>query len=138
MVVDLSLQEHLNELKKRIELWKKQESIDFNDFAKEIETRDKIMHNMLVAIQSVIDIGDDLIRIKNLEMPSSYKEIFDILGKHNLIDKGLTREMAFLAGFRNVLVHLYWKIDLKKVHAVLRSKRTYLEEFYEKAVKFIK
>lgn len=138
MVADLSLQEHLNELKERIKLWKKQETIDFNDFAKEIETRDKVMHNMLVAIQSIIDMGDDLIRIKNFEMPSSYKEIFDILGKHDLIDKGLTKEMAFLAGFRNVLVHLYWKIDLKKVYRVLKTKRAYLEKFYEKAVKFVK
>ncbi|MEM2933276.1 MAG: HepT-like ribonuclease domain-containing protein [Candidatus Pacearchaeota archaeon] len=97
-MVDLLLQEHLAELKQRLELWQKHEKTQFKEFLEDIEVRDKIMHNMLIAIQSAIDIGEDLIRLKNLEIPSTYKDIFIILEKHNIIEKPLAQELERLAG----------------------------------------
>jgi len=130
--------EHLKELKKNLLRWEIYEGISLKGFLTDIDKQNMVMHCMLKTIQSAIDVGDDIIRIKDLEMPSSYKEIFDILERHNLIDKKLSSELVFLAGFRNVLVHLYWKIDLKKVHRVLKTKRIYLKRFYEKTFKSLK
>lgn len=129
--MDVIIQEYVNELKRRLGLWKKQEKISYKEFKENIEKRDMIMHNMLLAIQSAIDIGNELIKKNNLEIPSSYKDIFAILGKNKIINKDLTKQLEFLAGFRNVLVHLYWKIDLKRVYLVLKRKRKILEKFYK-------
>lgn len=132
MITDLSLQEHLAELKQRLELWKKYEKTQLKEFLEDIEVKDKIMHNMLIAIQSAIDAGDDIIRLKHLEMPSTYKEIFIILKKHRILERALAKKLENLAGFRNVLVHLYRKIRFKEVYSVLKTKRKVLEAFYKK------
>lgn len=88
-----------------------------------------VFHGMLKAIQATIDLGNDLITEKKLEEPSTYKEIFLILERANFLDKRLARELSSLVGFRNVLVHLYWKVNLKKVYRILKTKDRILEQF---------
>ena len=49
--------------------------------------------------------------------------------KHNIIDEELSEELKKLAGFRNVLVHIYYDIDLNRVYEVLISGRKNIEKF---------
>ena len=42
--------------------------------------------------------------------------------------------MSDLAGFRNVLVHIYWGVDLAQVHGVLMAELKTLREFKELVV----
>ena len=37
-------------------------------------------------VNSAIDLGNEIISAKKLEMPQSYKEIFEILANNKLID----------------------------------------------------
>ncbi|MEM5828012.1 MAG: DUF86 domain-containing protein [Candidatus Aenigmatarchaeota archaeon] len=120
---------YLKELVKNLEKWKQYEKISEEEFLSNEDYQNMIMHCILRAIQASIDIGNEIIRMKNFREPSSYKEIFEILYEKKVIGKDLKEELKFLAGFRNVLVHLYLEIDLKKVYKILKTKREILEEF---------
>ncbi len=130
--------EHVKELRKSLERWKVYEEISFEEFSSDIDKQNMIFHGMLRAIQAAIDIGNDIIAMKNLEEPTSYKEIFIILSNAKIIDKKLAKELSSLAGFRNVLVHLYYKIDLKRAYHILKTKRKVLERFLKSITKKIK
>ena len=132
------IKEYVKELERRLNIWEQQEKISFKHFMDNTEKRDMIMYNMLVCIQSVIDIGSEIIKEKNLETPSSYKEIFDILRRHKLLTKDIAEDLEKLAGFRNVLAHLYWKIDFRRVYLTLKFKRKILEDFYKHIIKRIR
>ncbi|BFI73533.1 DUF86 domain-containing protein [Nanoarchaeota archaeon] len=123
------IKEHIKELIKGLKQWEKYEKIDKNKFLSDEDTQNMVMYGMLRTIQSMIDIGNDIIEIFNFEEPSTYKEIFEILKKHNIIDEELSEELKKLAGFRNVLVHIYYDIDLNKVYEVLISGRNNIEKF---------
>ena len=76
-------------------------------------------------INGAIKIGEEVISLKRLGFPSSYKEIFGILEKNKIISGQLSREMAGLVVYRNMFAHQYWSFSekdvwkaLKKVHAV--------------------
>ncbi|HDJ96613.1 MAG TPA: DUF86 domain-containing protein, partial [Candidatus Aenigmarchaeota archaeon] len=69
--------------------------------------------------------------------PSTYAEIFSILFKNKLISKPLSIEMQKLARFRNVLVHFYWDLRLRKVYQVLKKKDVVLERFYRVVKKLL-
>jgi uncharacterized protein YutE (UPF0331/DUF86 family) len=84
---------------------------------------------MLVSIQATIDITSHLIAEKGLSKPATYRESFEILGKSGLIDEELASELSDLAGFRNVLVHVYWGLDLEEVYGVLQNDLRVLRAF---------
>jgi len=76
------VEEHLKELKKYLDVWKRyKKEVKFWDFYENIDVQNMVLHCMFVAIQSAIDVANDIIVMKNLEEPSTYKESFEILRK---------------------------------------------------------
>ena len=60
-----------------------------------------VLHAMLVATQSSIDISNHLIAENKLKKPFTYREAFEILNESGLISLPLSESMSVLAGFRN-------------------------------------
>jgi uncharacterized protein YutE (UPF0331/DUF86 family) len=119
----------IEELRRRIEKWKEDEKVSFEIFRKDLDKQNSICYNMLIAIQTAIDLGNLIIEKKKLRVASTYAEIFEILEEGRIIDRKLAKQLSSLARFRNVLAHLYWKIDYKKVYKILKLGRKVLEKF---------
>jgi uncharacterized protein YutE (UPF0331/DUF86 family) len=123
------INEYIKELIKALKQWERYEKIKKEEFLSNEDIQNMVFHGMLRAIQATIDIGNSIIEIFDFEEPSTYKEIFEILKRHNIINEELAERLKRLAGFRNVLVHLYYDIDLNRVYEVLINERKTLEEF---------
>lgn len=132
------LREHLKELTKAISAWERYEKTTLNEFLRDEDKQNMIFHGMLRGIQAAIDIGNDIIAMKNLEEPSTYKEIFEILERNKIISSSLAFQLSTLAGFRNALVHIYWKVDTKRAHKILRTKKKPLKQFHKICLKYLK
>lgn len=52
-------------------------------------------------------------------MPFQFKAARGRL-RAGVIDAALTGRLRQMARFRNLLVHMYWKVDYGKVHAILQ------------------
>jgi len=117
----------IKELERRVEKWKEDEKISYENFINNIEKQNAICYNMMISIQCLIDLGNIIIEKKGYEVASTYAEVFEILNRHKIIKKDLAKELSFLARFRNVLAHVYWSIDYEKVYNVLKTKRKILE-----------
>ncbi len=74
-----------------------------------------------------------IIAERKLRRPNTYRETFEILAENNIISNNLASQLSDLAGFRNVIVHIYWEIDLEEVYNVLQEDLQYLEVFYSLA-----
>ncbi|WP_143727287.1 DUF86 domain-containing protein, partial [Methanoculleus chikugoensis] len=61
--------------------------------------------------------------------PFTYRETFEVLAGEGVIPEPLARDLSNLAGFRNVLVHIYWNLDLKQVYAILQHDLAVLRTF---------
>lgn len=88
-----------------------------------------VLHAMLVSIQSSIDIATEIIGMKGLRRPASYRDTFGILAEEGILSLDLARPLSDLAGFRNVLVHIYWDLDLAQVYGILQRDLPLLQEF---------
>ncbi|MHC1626259.1 MAG: type VII toxin-antitoxin system HepT family RNase toxin, partial [Methanoculleaceae archaeon] len=84
---------------------------------------------MLLSIQSAIDIATDVIAEERLRKPFTYRETFEVLAEEGIIPGSLARDLSNLAGFRKVLVHIYWGMDLKQVYAILQHDLAVLRAF---------
>jgi len=62
--------------------------------------RNMVLHAMLLAIQSAIDIATEVIVLKGYKRPASYRETFGILEANGILTRDLARPLSNLAGFR--------------------------------------
>lgn len=130
--------DHLRELEQAMSDWERYQSISLKELKTDRDKRNMVLHAMLVAIQATIDIANHLIAERSLRKPSTYRESFEILSDEGVIPTELANSLSDLAGFRNVLVHIYWGLDLDEVHGVLVSELKNLREFRERAVEEVK
>lgn len=71
--------------------------------------------------QATIDFAEALISYLNLRTPSTYGEIFEILGEQKLISKEMVLKMKKMTGFRNILAHAYGEVNLDIMLEVLKK-----------------
>ncbi len=103
----------------------KPESLD-NDF----DVQDVYILNLQRAIQATIDISNIIIKEYNLDLPANYKNGFEILKKFNFIDNDIKEKMIKMAGFRNIAVHNYEKLNLDILKSILVNNIDDFEVFY--------
>jgi uncharacterized protein YutE (UPF0331/DUF86 family) len=117
-----TLEKYLDELKKYQNLSQEQLKSDLGELW-------KVEHGLQLAIECILDIGNHVITEERLGTPQSYHEIVELLGEKRVIPAELANEMAGIAGFRNILIHEYLKVDAQKVHENLQKGPAQFERF---------
>jgi len=112
---------HLRELSESLEDWRRYQCISIEELRMDRDKRNMVLHALLISIQSAIDIATYVIAENGLKKPSTYRETFEILEEAQIIPEDLANDLSDLAGFRNVLVHIYWELDLDVVYGILRN-----------------
>ena len=101
--------------------WERYRSIPLTELRTDRDKRNMVLHALLVSIQASIDIANHLIAASGSRRPETYRESFAILCDEGLIPEDLGVRLSDLAGFRNVLVHLYCRLNLDEVYGVLQD-----------------
>lgn len=73
--------------------------------------RGALLHYLYLISDGCIALSELVIKKRDLRLPQSYAEAFDILGENQLLDPDFAYNFAAIAGFRNFLAHDYEKID---------------------------
>ncbi|MEA2054928.1 MAG: DUF86 domain-containing protein [Candidatus Thermoplasmatota archaeon] len=125
----MKLLSHLRELDEALKDWKRYQNISIEELKKDRDKRNMVLHAMLVSVQASIDIATYIIADKEFKKPSTCRETFEILANEEVISRELADKLADLAGFRNILVHIYWGLDIDEVYSILRKDLGTLETF---------
>ncbi len=73
-----------------------------------------------VAVQSAIDMGNRIIATEGYRKPETYRDTFSVLAETGLLTPELSDKLKDLAGFRNALVHFYWKFQRERLLRFLK------------------
>jgi uncharacterized protein YutE (UPF0331/DUF86 family) len=90
-----------------------------------------LQHYLLLAVETVLDLGSHVISSEGLEPPRSYADIFRVLRDEGLLSTELAERLMAMARFRNVLVHLYAEVDEERVLKILRASLGDLDSFVD-------
>ncbi len=94
--------------------------------------RGALLYYLYLLADSCISLAEVVIKYKNLRLPQSYQEAFDILGENGILEPEFSFAFAKIAGFRNFLAHDYEKIESKVICedtlSKLKDVRIYLEQ----------
>ncbi len=105
-----------------------------DDLKKDPTLRGAVERYLHLSTECVIDIAEIFIAELGLRKPEEYKESITILGEAGILPEEFAYYFAPIAGFRNILVHEYTKIDLAEVHRHLQKDLKDFDQFAEHIV----
>ena len=97
-------------------------NISAEEYTADWKTQRIVERTLQIAIETCLDVAEHVIADRRLRVPATYAEAFEILGEVGLLDPSLRDAMVRMAGFRNVLVHEYARINPGIVVDVLRHR----------------
>jgi len=78
-----------------------------------------LRYGLFESIQIIIDIACSFVAEKNLGIPQNYSECISLLISNKYLDKKLGERIIGTVGLRNLLVHEYGIIDVRKLYEYL-------------------
>jgi uncharacterized protein YutE (UPF0331/DUF86 family) len=90
-------------------------------FLADQDLQDIACYRLLVAIKAAIALCYHISARQSRKVPEEYAECFRLLGEAQVIQADLAEQLQLMAKFRNLLVHMYWKLDYNRVYDVLHK-----------------
>jgi uncharacterized protein YutE (UPF0331/DUF86 family) len=115
------IERRLSELNERLQRLEPLRTRPQSDFEADPYLRDITERNLEIAAQCCIDICHRIINLENARKPLDYYESFIILSEIGVLPIDFAKEIAPLAGLRNILVHEYLGIDWNHVYRNLQN-----------------
>ena len=94
---------------------KELQPLTYEEFARDYVVHAAVERHLQVAIQAALDIGSMILAELSAKPPKDYASIFPDMSKVGILPPDFADKLAGMARFRNVLVHLYVEVDLRKV-----------------------
>ncbi len=112
----------------RLELFKQKSK---EDFLNDRDAQDIAAYRLLVAIEAALSLCYHISAKRLKKVPEEYAECFQILSDAGIVSQELSDRLQKTARFRNMLIHMYWKVDYDIVYDVLQSDLDDLRSFSE-------
>jgi uncharacterized protein YutE (UPF0331/DUF86 family) len=93
---------------------------------------------LIVAVEAALDICNHLAARRGARSPEDYADCMAIMAEIGVIDHELKARMMQMARFRNLLVHLYARVDDGQVHRVIRENLSDLERYLASVGRYLK
>ena len=98
------------------------------DFKENFTKQDSVILNLERASQAAMDIAAHIIKVRNLGVPKSSKDLFEILYENGYITKEVSSNLKKMVAFRNIAVHSYQDLKIDIVVSVVKE---HLNDFRE-------
>ena len=102
---------------------------DLETFLKDVDRQEIISFNLHLAIENCTDLASHIISEEGFGVPGSASEMFYLLEENGFISHEITEKMIKAVGLRNLIVHEYTKIDLKRLYEIVQDDIKDLDKF---------
>jgi uncharacterized protein YutE (UPF0331/DUF86 family) len=93
---------------------------------------------LIVAAEAALDICNHLAARRGARSPEDYADCMAVLAEIGVISLALRDRLARMARFRNLLVHLYGRVDDRRVYGVIRDDLGDFEEYLSSVARYLK
>lgn len=90
--------------------------------------QDSIILTLQQACELAISLSVHVAKVKQLGIPQTNRDGFDLLAAANLLSSETAASMKRMVGFRNIAIHEYQKLNFKIVDSILEK---HLDDFIE-------
>ncbi|MGH9142689.1 MAG: type VII toxin-antitoxin system HepT family RNase toxin [Vicinamibacterales bacterium] len=104
-------------------------TLTVDEFIASQDTLDIACYRLLVAVEASLALCYHVSARQLRETPDDYPACFATLGRAGVIPGALAERLQRMARFRNLLVHVYWKIDYRQVYDIVQRDTADLRQF---------
>lgn len=101
----------------------------YEKFLADYKISDTALHNLVLGVEVVVDIGNHLLAEVYQMSADSYADVITKLAEAGVVPRAFADENADMARFRNLIIHEYGQIDLEKVYNYLQKAPDIFREF---------
>ncbi|HDL86315.1 MAG TPA: DUF86 domain-containing protein [Candidatus Acetothermia bacterium] len=120
------IEKHLEDMATRVAQLRTYQETSFEEFADDWQAIYAAERGLQTAIQNLIDIGAHILAGLGDSQWNEYREIPPRLARRHIIPESNVRNLQEMIGMRNILVHQYVEVDVKKIYVILRE---HLDDF---------
>jgi uncharacterized protein YutE (UPF0331/DUF86 family) len=124
-------------LAERVTDLKALQQINFDEYLANKILRGYVERALQVSVQICLDIGAHLIAESGWRQPEDNKDIFVVLTEEGIVPRELLPALMQMAGFRNLIVHDYARVDDALVYGILKRHLTDFERFAVSISRFL-
>lgn len=129
---------HLGELEDCIKQLDSHSNCSVDQLLKDYDLRWAVERGLHLAIQNVLDISEHILVSLGSVALDDYTAIIDQMGIKEVIPQDFARRIRGMAGFRNILVHDYIKMDTKRLHSHLQNDLKDFKQFAKYIAEYLK
>ena len=126
-----TIKEKLDLLDEVIDKLKQCAAVPKEDFIADFLVSDAALHNLVLGIEIIVDIGNHILSEAFHVGADSYKETIEKLGETGVVPRDFAKKNADMAKFRNLIIHAYGEIDMKQVYQNLQKAPDIFRKFAE-------
>jgi len=102
----------------------------FEEFQSDVDTRELCIHYLRIALESVLDICRHFLAVVGISLSElDTTNLIELSGEKGLLDPTFARRIRGMAGMRNAIVHVYWRLDYQAIYRAVTEQLTDFDEF---------
>ena len=102
----------------------------FDEFRADVDTRELCVHYLRIALESVLDICRHFLAVTGVSLAEfDTTNMIDLAGEKGLLEVAFAQRIRGMAGMRNAIVHVYWRLDYTEIYRVITEQLIDLDEF---------
>ena len=114
--------ERIGDIKNAVLKLQKFKRMDIKEFSENPDNYSLAAFHLRIAIEAVLIIGTHILsRIKENGKQKDYTQIVLSLADYKVLPKDFAEKIKGMPGYRNRLVHLYWKIEPEELLEIIKN-----------------
>ena len=102
----------------------------FDEFRSDVDTRELCVHYLRIALESVLDICRHFLAVVGVSLAElDTTNLIELSGEKGLLDPTFARRIRGMAGMRNAILHVYWRLDYQAIYRAVTEQLTDFDEF---------
>ena len=106
----------------------------FEEFRSDVDTRELCVHYLRIALESVLDICRHFLAVVGVSLSElDTTNLVELSGEKGLLEPTFARRIRGMAGMRNAIVHVYWRLDYQAIYRAVTEQLSDFDEFARQA-----
>ncbi len=127
----------IEEINSFLDLLENYKDLEMDKFLNDRNVVDATKFRLINIMEACMNICSHIVIKMFNKIPESYVDCFKILGEKGIIDKELSINLIKMAKFRNLLIHLYSKVDDSEIYKILKQNLVDIKKFMQEIKKLI-
>jgi len=100
------------------------------EFQADVDTRELCVHYLRIALESVLDICRHFLAVVGVSLTElDTMNLIELAGEKGLLEPTFAHRTRGMAGMRNAIVHVYWRLDYQAIHQAVTEQLGDFDEF---------